>query len=75
MGIEGVSDRADKVYQTMKGMGALGEEKMLDAERITNSSKMPKGQVMACLQELEGKGYIKRRARDKAAGYYITKVV
>jgi len=75
MGIEGVSDRADKVYQAMKGMGFLSEEKMGDAERITQASKLPKGQVLACLQELEGKGYVKRRARDKAAGYFITKVV
>jgi len=34
---------------------------------------MPKGMVLSALQELEAKGYAKRRARDKSAGYYLIK--
>jgi ribosomal protein S19E (S16A) len=76
MGLEGVSERSEKVYQAMKGAGWLSEEKMGDAERITAASKpLPKNVVLNCLQELEKHGYVKRKARDKAAGYYITKVV
>jgi DNA-binding IclR family transcriptional regulator len=71
MVLEGVSDRANKVYETMKNAGMIGEEKMANADRITQSCKMPKNMVLAGLQELEQKGYAKRKAREKAAGYYI----
>jgi predicted transcriptional regulator len=69
--LEGVSDRANKVYDAMKSAGMVGEEKMANADRITQSCKMPKNMVLAALQELEQKGYAKRKAREKAAGYYI----
>lgn len=76
MALDGVSERADKVYQAMKGAGYVSDAKMGDAERITLVSKpLPKNVVLNCLQELEGKGYVKRKARDKSAGYYITKLV
>jgi len=73
MSLEGVSDRANKVYDAMKAAGMTGEEKMRDAEVITKMSKLPKGMVLSALQELESKGYARRRAREKAAGYYLTK--
>jgi hypothetical protein len=69
--LEGVSDRANKVYDAMKGAGIIGEEKMANADRVTQMCKMPKNMVLAGLQELEQKGYAKRKAREKAAGYYI----
>jgi len=70
---EDTSDRASKVYDTMKEAGAVTEDKMRDADTITKLARMPKGMVLSALQELEGKGYAKRRARDKAAGYYLVK--
>lgn len=73
--LEGVSERADKVYQAMKGAGLVTEDKMADAERITQISKLPKNVVLTCLQELQAKGYAKRKAREKAAGYYLINVV
>ena len=69
--LEGVSDRANKVYEAMKSGGIIGEEKMANADRITQMCKMPKNMVLAGLQELEQKGYAKRKAREKAAGYFI----
>ncbi len=69
--LEGVSDRANKVYDAMKGAGIIGEEKMANADRVTQMCKMPKNMVLAGLQELEQKGYAKRKAREKAAGYYL----
>lgn len=75
MPLEGVSDRGQKVYQAMKDAGLTSEERMRDAEQITNLSKLPKNFVLQALQELQSKGYIKRRAREKSAGYYITKLV
>jgi hypothetical protein len=76
MSLDGVSERAEKVYVAMKGAGWVSQDKLGDAERITQASKpLPKNVVLNCLQELESKGYVKRKARDKAAGYYITKLV
>jgi DNA-binding IclR family transcriptional regulator len=46
---------------------------MKDAQGITNMSKIPKAQCMNALQELEKKGYVKRKSRDKSAGYYLCK--
>ncbi len=73
MALEDVSDRANKVYDAMKSAGATAEDKMRDADAITKTAKLPKGMVLSALQELEAKGYVKRRAREKAAGYYTVK--
>lgn len=68
-----VSSNAVKVYKTMKDLAYLTEEKMGTAERITQSSKLPKTMVMNALQELQTKGFARRKVREKAAGYYLTK--
>jgi hypothetical protein len=36
-------------------------------------AKLPKGMAISGLQELEAKGFAKRKAREKAAGYYLIK--
>jgi DNA-binding IclR family transcriptional regulator len=51
----------------------LSEEKMGTAERITQSARLPKTMVMNALQELQTKGWARRKVREKAAGYYLTK--
>ncbi len=68
-----VSANAVKVYRAMKDLGMLVEEKMGTAERITQSAKLPKTMVMNALQELQNKGWARRKAREKAAGYFLTK--
>jgi len=68
---EDTSDRATKVYDVMKAAGVTSEDKMRDADAITNMARLPKGMVLSALQELESKGYAKRRAREKAAGYFL----
>jgi DNA-binding IclR family transcriptional regulator len=70
---EDVSERATKVYDAMKSAGLTAEDKMRDAEAITKMSRLPKNMVLQALQELQSKGYVKRRAREKAAGYYVVK--
>jgi DNA-binding IclR family transcriptional regulator len=70
---EGLTPNAEKVFKAMVAAGLVGEEKMMDAQRITNMSKLPKAQTMNALQELERKGYAKRKAREKSAGYFLTK--
>jgi DNA-binding IclR family transcriptional regulator len=51
----------------------LAEEKMGTAERVTQSAKLPKTMVMNALQELQAKGWARRKVREKAAGYFLTK--
>ncbi len=68
-----VSGNAVKVYRAMKELGMLVEEKMGTAERITQSAKLPKTMVMNALQELQNKGWARRKVREKAAGYFLTK--
>jgi len=74
MGIEDeVGNNAVKVYKTMKDLGYLTEEKMGTAERVTMASKLPKNMVLNALQELQAKGWARRKVREKAAGYYLLK--
>jgi len=73
MPLEGVSDRGNKVYDAMKAAGIVSEEKMRDADAITNMARLPKNFVLQALQELQSRGYVRRKAREKAAGYYIVK--
>ncbi len=74
MGIEDeISAHALRVYKSMKEMGMAAEEKMGTAERITQSARLPKTMVMNALQELQVKGYARRKVREKAAGYFLTK--
>jgi predicted transcriptional regulator len=68
-----VSPNAVKVYKAMKDLGMLTEEKMGTAERVTQSVKLPKTMVMNALQELQTKNWARRKVREKAAGYYLTK--
>ena len=66
-----VGPQAVKVYRTMKDLAMLTEEKMGTAERITQSARLPKTMVMNALQDLQSKGFARRKVREKAAGYYL----
>jgi predicted transcriptional regulator len=68
-----LSGNGVKVYKSMKDAGFLSEEKMGTAERITQNSKLPKNMVLNALQELQTKGFGRRKVREKAAGYYLVK--
>jgi DNA-binding IscR family transcriptional regulator len=62
-----------KVYKTMKDLAFTDDEKMGTAERITQAAKLPKNMVLNALQELQNKGWVRRKVREKAAGYYLLK--
>jgi len=62
---------AEKVYNAMKTAGMDCEEKMATAERIVGLAKAPKNFVLRALDELQAKGLVRRRAREKAAGYWL----
>ncbi len=68
-----VGANAVKVYKAMKDLGTVSEEKMGTAERITQTSRLPKNMVLNALQELQAKGYARRKVREKAAGYYLVR--
>ncbi len=68
-----LSANAVRVYKAMKEMGQISEEKMGTAERITQSTKLPKNMALNALQEMQAKGYVRRKVREKAAGYYLTR--
>lgn len=68
-----LSPNAVKVYKSLKELGMLSDEKMGTAERVTMTVKLPKTMVMNALQELQTKGFARRKVREKAAGYYLTK--
>jgi predicted transcriptional regulator len=68
-----LSGNAVRVYKAMKEMGFLTEEKMGTAERVTMVTKLPKNMVLNSLQELQSKGFARRKVREKAAGYYLTR--
>ena len=68
-----MGSNAVKVYKTMKDLAYSSEEKMGTAERITQTAKLPKNMVLNALQELQTKGWVRRKVREKAAGYYLTK--
>ena len=62
---------AEKVYNAMKTAGLDNEDKMANAERIVGLTKAPKNFVLRALDELQAKGFVKRKAREKSAGYYL----
>lgn len=68
-----VSANAVRVYKAMKDLGNISEEKMGTAERITQTARLPKNMVLNALQELQAKGFVRRKVREKAAGYFVLK--
>lgn len=62
-----------KIYDTMKRIGAISEDKLKTADDIMKAASLGKGIVSSSLLELQKSGYIKRIARQKSAGYYVIK--
>ncbi len=60
------------VVQSMRELGALSDEKKKTADDIAKKCNRPKSMVNNALVSLSDKGVIKRVAREKASGYYIT---
>lgn len=73
MAVEALTPNAKKIYETMKKLGASSEDKLKTADDIMKAAGMGKGIVNNALQELMNKGYVKRVARQKSAGYYLIK--
>ena len=65
-----LSPNAKKVYESLKKLGAVSDDKLKTADDIMKGASLGKAIVNASLQELLNKGYVKRIARQKSAGYY-----
>lgn len=71
--IAGATPQQQKVYDFLHSNGFTNENKLQDADRIALGAKLPKGIAAQALLDLEKKGFVRRIARGKAAGYYVTK--
>ncbi len=71
--MEDLSANAKKVYESLKKMGGLSDKKLKTADDIMKGVSLGKAVVNASLQELLAKGYVKRIARQKSAGYFVAK--
>lgn len=67
-----LTDDEKKVIEAMKSFNARSEEKLKDTDAIAKAAMMPKGKVANIMLSLVNKKVIRRIAREKAAGYYIT---
>ncbi|WP_298276869.1 transcriptional regulator [Ferroplasma sp.] len=68
-----LSDNAEKIYNSLKALGAVSEEKLKTADDIMKKASLGKGLINAGLKELMDKKVVKRVARQKSAGYFIIK--
>ncbi|AGO60708.1 MULTISPECIES: hypothetical protein [Ferroplasma] len=69
----GLSGNAEKIYSSLKAMGAVSEEKMKTADDIMKKVALGKALVNSGLKELMDGKMVKRVARQKSAGYFILK--
>jgi predicted transcriptional regulator of viral defense system len=74
MPIPGETPHHSKIYDYLKEGGWVTPDKLQDADKIALNTKLSKGVVANLLLDLEKKGWVKRIARGKAAGYYVTKL-
>ncbi|MCL4342328.1 MAG: helix-turn-helix domain-containing protein [Candidatus Thermoplasmatota archaeon] len=68
-----LSPNSQKIYDAIKKLGATSEDKLKTADDIMKASGVGKAIVASSLQDLVSKGYAKRVARQKSAGYYLIK--
>lgn len=65
----------NKIYDFLKDGGFTSQDKLQDADKIALGTKLSKGVVANLLLDMEKRGFVKRVARGKAAGYFITQIV
>lgn len=62
-----------KVYDALKKIGATSPATLKTADDVMRAAGLPKGMTNNALMELVAKGFARRVAREKAAGYYLLK--
>jgi len=71
--MEALTPAGKKVYDAMKKLGATNPDTLKTADDVMRTSGLPKGMANNALTELVAKGFAKRVARQKAAGYHLLK--
>lgn len=66
-----LTDQEQKIVEAMKMLRAIDEGHLKTVDHIAKAARLPKGIVANLMQALQGKGVVKRVAREKAAGYYL----
>lgn len=61
-----------RIVEVFKSFGARSEDKLKDVDAIAKAAMMPKGKVANVVISLVNKKVVKRIAREKAAGYFIS---
>ncbi|RLG70826.1 MAG: transcriptional regulator [Methanobacteriota archaeon] len=61
-----------KVIEALQKLGATSVDTMKTADDIAKAAKVAKGQVSNILIKLSSEGLVKRKVRQKSAGYYLT---
>ena len=61
-----------RIVEVLKSFGAKSEDKLKDTDALARTALLPKGKVANLLLSLVNKKVVKRVAREKAAGYYIS---
>ena len=61
-----------RIVEVLKSFGAKSEDKLKDTDAVARTALLPKGKVANLLLSLVNKKVVKRVAREKAAGYYIS---
>lgn len=59
------------IVKSLQEIGAKDESSMKTADDVMKKCNRPKGQVSNALVSLVQKGIVIRKAREKAAGYFL----
>ena len=70
-----LSPNARKVYEALEVLGATAPDRTKSADQVMAKARMGKGQINSALAELQKKKIVKRIAKSKRAGYYISQKV
>lgn len=62
-----------RILTSLEELGAIGPDKLKDADQVQKRCGLPKSVVTQALMSLVNKGLVKRVVREKAAGYYVVK--
>lgn len=66
-----LTDRQQKVVDVLRQMGALDETRSRTADDVMKVGKLPKGQLLATVEELERMGLVGRAKSHKAHRYFV----
>ena len=70
-----LTPNARKVYEALEMLGATAPDKTRSADQVMSKARMGKGQINSAMDELQRKNLVKRMAKSKRAGYYISQKI